>query len=263
MPVFKSVAIQSFLKDSQQYVLQIEKLIEKMNMHKVKDGELPDLVISIGGDGTLLHHAKYAHQHQIPILGINAGQVGFLADVECDGDGVLESIFQGHFIEDDRIVLSCEHQGEQYLAINEVMVSKVNSTQLIRYEAFIDDRFVYEQLGDGLIVSTPTGSTAYSLSAGGQILHPNIDAVSLVPVCSRHLSSRVLTIPATSEVKLNVTHWKGSEAVLSIDANAITKGHEIKSITIKKHAKVLKLIHPRHYDFYDTLQNKLNWETKV
>ena len=230
MTIFKKIAVKTFLEQDDVRLKNLYRFLEKQGCHLVDESGVPNLIISVGGDATLLHHAKFAHENQIPILGINTGQVGFLADVEAENEAVLESILEGHYILDERLMLECEFQGKRYLAVNEVMFMKAESTKLVRYEVFVDDRFMYQQMGDGLIITTPTGSTAYALSAGGPILHPNIDAMSLVPVCSRHLSSRVVTIPANSEVRVNVLPWKGTRAVFSIDASV---NHEAERIDAK------------------------------
>ncbi|UTC24392.1 NAD(+)/NADH kinase [Candidatus Comchoanobacter bicostacola] len=263
MSHFKQVVLFSFKSDAKK-VAKISEVIESAGVSIIDEVFMSkaDLIIVMGGDGTMLHQAKIAYQYNIPILGINDGHTGFLADIEySNASSVLKAILEGHYFEDYRTVFECMFSGEKHIAINELMLSKSQANRMIRYEVFVDERFMYNQTGDGLIVSTATGSTAYALSAGGQIIHPEVDVMSLVPICPRHLSARPVIIPSSSNVVLNIQKWKGSCTNISIDGKEIEVIESLSNIQIKCSEKKLKLIHPLHYDFYQTLHSKLNWET--
>ncbi len=152
-------------------------------------GRKSDLSIVVGGDGTLLHTARSLADFNVPLLGVNMGRLGFLADVS-PGEmiDILEQIFSGRYQEEHRFLLSCEIDGEHYTAFNDVVIHKWNIARMIEFETYIDGSFVNAQRSDGLIISTPTGSTAYALSGGGPLLHPNLNATVLVPICPHTLS---------------------------------------------------------------------------
>ena len=201
-----------------------------------------DLVIAIGGDGSMLSAARDVTPFGVPLLGINRGRLGFLADVSPDnietqlnavllGDSETETHFllQGRFAEGDGVA--------EATALNEVTVHSATMSRMIEFDLYINDVFVYKQSSDGLIISSPTGSTAYALSAGGPIMHPSLDAMVLVPMFPHSLNSRPLVVPGDSELRITLGDKVGAEAKVSFDSQLEFRMHPGESLHVKKHAK--------------------------
>jgi len=222
-----------------------------------------DLLIAIGGDGTMLNFARKYGPFEIPILGINLGNLGFLNDIPPSK--VTEEIIdvmEGKFDSDKRFFLDTSILGRKQIfrALNEVVLHSGEIAQLIEYEVFIDSTFVYRQKADGLIISSPTGSTGYSLSSGGPIVHPKVNSLILSPMLPLSLSSSSLVIDAESIVRVILTKDSRS-AQLSFDSHSsliLKKGTEIQ---ICKSKSYLELIHPKGNDFFGACRNKLRWST--
>lgn len=231
-------------------------------------GEKQDLVIVIGGDGSLLSAARMAIKVNVPVIGINRGQLGFLTDISPqDMEAQLELILAGQYSEERRFLLQTRIQDEETTyyqgdALNDVVLSRGNETHLIEFDVYINQDFVTHYRSDGLIIATPTGSTAYSLSAGGPIMQPQLNAMVMVPMFSHSLSSRPLVIDGHSIIELRIT--QGNERDLQISCD----GHEsgiVKAgqhVLIEKNAQQLRLLHPTEYRYYDTLRKKLGWGFK-
>lgn len=224
-----------------------------------------DLVIAIGGDGTMLSCLRQYGSKEIPILGINLGSVGFLTDIAPDELTVkLQEVIVGKFELDKRFYLQTKIKGNRnsYTAINEVVIHSGAIAQLIEYDLYIDEVFVFRQKADGLIISSPTGSTAYSLSGGGPIVHPNLDAISIVPIFPHSLSSSPLVIDANSNIKIK-TVKNSNKASLSFDSHNSVPLKEVSEINISKSVSMLNLLHPKDHDFYDGCRNKLGWSSGI
>ncbi len=228
-----------------------------------------DLVIAIGGDGNLLHAAREVIAAGIPVLGINRGQLGFLTDIKPDDLAAhLQPILHGEYSIEERFlvtgsVVRAQHTLATGNALNDIVLFPGDIAQLIEFELRIDDYFVYSQRSDGLIISTPTGSTAYALSAGGPIMHPALDALVLVPKLPHTLTSRPIVIDSNSQVTLTVGSYNKTEPHLSYDGqNHLTLqcGDEVQ---IKRCPHTLKLVHPKQYDYYEVLRTKLQWGTQL
>ena len=222
-----------------------------------------DHMIVIGGDGTLLSAAKYAIQHQLPIIGINSGTVGFLADV-CPTDlRILTTILSGDYFTETRHLLKVTLSDETTAsALNDIVLSR-QAARLLCYELFINDSFVCAQRADGLIISTPTGSTAYALSAGGSIIHPAIKAIALTPLCPHRLSSRPIIVPSDSIIDIHLTSPTAQhDALVSCDGFDMTTA-PIHQATIQHAPEALQLIHPPHYCYFEALKHKLRWERSL
>ncbi|MBT3195437.1 MAG: NAD(+) kinase [Candidatus Ruthia sp.] len=230
--------------------------------------EQADLIIVVGGDGSLLNTARSFVDNNIPILGINLGHLGFLADVSVDNMlGLVTEVLNGDFTKEERCLLSCqiEEDGnvlDQHLALNDVVVHRKETLKMIEFDVFIDDKFVNNQRADGLIVTTPTGSTAYALSSGGPIMHPGVNAIGLVSICPHTMSHRPLLIPGGSEVVVRV---KDSDegATVSFDGQtsvAIATGQDIR---VRQHGSFIHLLHPQNYDYFEIIRSKLHWGTKL
>lgn len=219
-----------------------------------------DLVIAIGGDGTLLSTARNFGYHKIPVLGINLGNLGFLTDIPpADLTYALNQIMQGSFVKDKRIFLEARMKGnkERYKALNEIVLHSGSIAQLIEYDLFIDNEFVYRQKADGLIVSTTTGSTAYSLSGNGPIISPEVKAITLLPMFPHSLNARTLITSENKQIRLKVRGK--SKAYLSMDSHDNLKVTSNDEVYIQKADTDLTLIHPTDHSFFSSCRTKLGW----
>ncbi len=223
-----------------------------------------DLIIVAGGDGTLLSTARVFVDNNIPILGVNLGRLGFLADISVDGMlGVIEQVLEGRFTKEERCLLSCQIAQEgkvlnQWLALNDVVVHRRETLRMIEFDVFINDKFVNNQRADGLVITTPTGSTAYALSSGGPIMHPGVNAIGLVSICPHTMSHRPLLVPGESEVVVRV---KKSEegASVSFDGQSSVPIVSGQDICVHQHDSFVHLLHPKNYDYFEIIRSKLHW----
>ena len=218
-----------------------------------------DLMISIGGDGTMLSCSRKYGLKGIPVLGINLGNLGFLNDIPPEElTSSLTKILDGEYSEDNRFFLEASLKGKKTVALNEVVIHSGEIAQLIEYDLFINDSFVYRQKADGLIISTPTGSTAYSLSGGGPIVHPKVKSIMITPMLPLSLSSSSLLVESESKIRVNLV--KGSKkARISFDSQGRFLLEANEEIHLSKSFSCLKLLHPKGQDFYDACRNKLGW----
>ena len=223
-----------------------------------------DLLIAIGGDGTLLSSARIFGYNQIPILGINLGNLGFLTDIPpADLTHSLNEVIQGKFVKDKRIFLEASISGSQkkFQALNEVVLHSGSIAQLIEYDLFIDGEFVYRQKADGLIISSPTGSTAYSLSGNGPIISPDVKAITLLPMFPHSLNARTLITSHEKTITLRVRDK--SKAYLSLDSHNNFKVPPGQDVLISRAERDLTLIHPTDHSFFSSCRNKLGWSLGV
>jgi len=224
-------------------------------------GDIADLAIVMGGDGTMLSVARSLIHANVPLVGINRGRFGFLTDLRAeDMLPSIDRILAGDFIAESRMLLATQvvrndkvlHSG---YGLNDVVIK--SGLRLIELEVEIDKKFVYKQRSDGLILTTPTGTTAYALSSGGPILHPSLEAITLVPICPHTLSNRPITVNSGSQIEVTLVQF--DEAQLSIDGQfsmALEIGDVIK---VHRADKNVTLLHPSDYCYFDMLRNKLNW----
>lgn len=232
-------------------------------------GEICDLVIVVGGDGSLLGAARELAKSKIPLLGVNRGRLGFLTDISpSDLEERLEKVLQGEYIEESRFLLDghVERNGQPLgfgTALNDVVLHPGKSTRMIGFDLYIDGHFVYSQRSDGLIVATPTGSTAYSLSAGGPIMHPKLDAVVLVPMFPHTLSSRPIVVDGKSEIKLIIGETNETYPQISFDGQMNFACAPGDIIRITKKPFKIRLIHPVDHNFYATCRDKLGWASEI
>ena len=247
-------------------------LADQTGLPAMKENEFDadcDLAIAIGGDGTMLKAAHLACQHEIPLLGINRGRLGFLADIPADVfEEHLNAIFAGTFVEEERFMLNVEvlREGKSLLksnAFNDVILQKWNIAKLVEFETYVDGSFVHRQRSDGLIVTTPTGSTAYALSGGGPILHPSLDALALVPICPHTLTNRPIVIDGNSVVEIVVSTREIDHARLTCDGDVEIELAPGDRVRVQKKDKKIKLIHPQGHDHFSILRAKLQWGTEV
>lgn len=225
-----------------------------------------DLLIVVGGDGTMLFAARAAANTHIPVLGINLGRLGFLTDISPQSaTASLARVLDGEYVEDPRCLLSARVGDGQMprveqTAFNDVVLQKWDTARLIEFETYIDGSFVNAQRSDGLIVATPTGSTAYALSGGGPLLHPELDALVLVPICPHTLSNRPLVVAGSSVVEIVVSgHTDPAHVRISCDGQESVGLQSGERVRIAKHKCSLRLIHPAGHDHYRLLRAKLGW----
>ncbi|MDD2723088.1 MAG: NAD(+) kinase [Methylovulum sp.] len=230
-------------------------------------GEHCDLVIAVGGDGTFLSAVRAVVAYDIPIIGINLGRLGFLVDISPDQlPEKLHRILQGHYTEEKRYLLRTKiiRDGQvihEETAVNEVVVHRWITPSMIEIITKIDGVFLNSQRSDGLIISTPTGSTAYSLSAGGPILSPSLNALVLVPLNPHTLSNRPIVIADSAEIEISFCQTKQINALVTCDHIEIPKVLISDKILIKQEPKPIRILHPEGYDYFYILRNKLNWSS--
>ncbi|NBC47667.1 MAG: NAD(+) kinase [Gammaproteobacteria bacterium] len=221
-----------------------------------------DLVLVVGGDGTFLHAARELADFDLALVGINLGRLGFLVDILPDEiEDRLEQILSGAYDADSRILLDARmgEQSKPERALNDVVIHKWNSVRMIEFETYIDGRFVNAQRSDGLIVATPTGSTAYALSGGGPLIHPRLDALLLVPICPHTLSNRPLVIPGASRIEIRLCSPDPEQVRLTCDGQIALPPQTGASIRIERSPRRIRLLHPRDHDHYRILRAKLGW----
>lgn len=224
-----------------------------------------DLIMSIGGDGTLLSAARALVNKNVPLLGINLGRLGFLVDISPEEMAVqIKQILEGKYHEEERIILSAQIiRGDVVIheqsAFNEVAIHRLKSPGLIDIETYVDHRFVNAQRSDGLIIATPTGSTAYALSGGGPLMHPSLDAIVLVPINPHTLSNRPIVVDGNSEIGIRFSQRDKHKAQLTCDNVILPDILEGDLINIKRHHNKIRLLHPTDHDFFNILRVKLDW----
>ncbi|MBE9591574.1 NAD(+) kinase [Moraxella sp. K127] len=233
-------------------------------------GEHCDLVMVVGGDGSILQAGSVLAGTGVPVLGVNRGRLGFLADINPERlETELSEVFAGEYHTDERFLLKMQVLGrdddgntqvfhESY-ALNDVVLHAGKSVHTIDFKLQIDDIDVYRQHADGLIVATPTGSTAYSLSAGGPIIHPSLDAICLAPMHPHTLSSRPIVVAGTSKITIKIHKDNRTQPMVSSDGEASVPLDNDQTLLITKHDKSLILLHPLDVDFYQACRTKLNW----
>ena len=223
-----------------------------------------DLIIVFGGDGTLLNSARQYLEYEIPILGVNMGNVGFLTDLKIDNfDTTVKDILIGNFKIEERNLVSARFNEEHLYGLNEVVIHSGAYAQLMRYRLNVNEKVVYEQRSDGLIIATPTGSTAYSLSAGGPIIHPSLDVWTILPMLPQSLSSRPFIISSDENVEVELFDGPSESAKICVDGqDDIDIPYGIK-ISISKMKKTLKLVHPVDNDFFEACREKLGWSLNI
>jgi NAD+ kinase len=222
-----------------------------------------DAIIVIGGDGTLLGVGRHIAGTNIPVIGINMGRLGYMTDIPLqDLAMVLPPILAGQYESDSRSLIEAEviHQGQvthRGLALNDVVVNRSSLTGMVELAVNVNGSFMYNQRSDGLIVATPTGSTAYSLSAGGPILHPRIDGMVLTPIAPHALSNRPIVLPSDVEVSIEVAGGRDVSAHFDMQSLSILQVGD--KVNVKKSLKQVTLLHPKTHSDYRSLREKLHW----
>ncbi len=223
-----------------------------------------DLLVVFGGDGTLLNSARQYLEYEIPILGINMGNVGFLTDIKVENFHIsMQEILDGSYQVEERNLVSANFNDNHLYGLNEVVVHSGAYAQLMRYRLNVNDKVVYEQRSDGLIIATPTGSTAYSLSAGGPIIHPSLDVWTIIPMLPQSISSRPFVISSNEKVEMELFEGPSKNAKICVDGqNDIDVPYGV-NISISKTKKTLKLVHPKDNDFFEACREKLGWSLNI
>jgi NAD+ kinase len=222
-----------------------------------------DAAIVVGGDGTMLGLARQLAPYNVPLIGINQGRLGFMTDIPLDRmmpaltdmlDGKVESeqrsLLEGEVRRDGKVIFNA-------LAFNDVVVSRGAGSGMLELRVEVDGHFMYNQRSDGLIVATPTGSTAYSLSAGGPLLHPSLGGVVLVPIAPHALSNRPIVVPDTSEIVIEVINGRGNTVNFDMQSLASVMHHD--RIVIRRSRHTITFLHPQGWSYFDTLREKLHW----
>ena len=251
--------IELYIDESSSYKNQLVKAVTNEQFI-----ENVDLIIVFGGDGTLLNSARQYLEYEIPILGVNMGNVGFLTDLKIDNfDATVKDILMGNFKIEERNLVSARFNKEHLYGLNEVVIHSGAYAQLMRYRLNVNEKVVYEQRSDGLIIATPTGSTAYSLSAGGPIIHPSLDVWTILPMLPQSLSSRPFIISSDENVEVELFDGPSESAKICVDGqDDIDIPYGIK-ISISKMEKTLKLVHPVDNDFFEACREKLGWSLNI
>jgi NAD+ kinase len=223
-----------------------------------------DLMIAIGGDGTLLHAARQVAPRGVPLLGINRGRLGFLTDISPEHMlDAIEAILGGDYLEERRLMLSAQigdgSTHSKLVALNDVVLQKGETGRMVDFITTVDGSYVNAHRGDGLIVATPTGSTAYALSCGGPIIQPNVDALVMVPICPHTLSDRPLVLKLTSSIEVRVDTGIGGAAHVVCDGEDLGRIGSGETLRIALADQNVTLLHPRDYNYYELLRSKLNW----
>jgi len=223
-------------------------------------GQRCRLVIAIGGDGTFISFARSVAAYDVPIIGVNQGRLGFLTDLTLDNvETLLPAILSGEYREERRSLLLArrENESESFLAVNDVVVSRGSAASLMELQVTLNERFAFGMRADGMIVATSTGSTAYSLSAGGPILAPGVNAVALAPIAPHALTNRPIVLSDDMTIRIRVA--RAREAMASLDGHVHLELAEGDAIVISKAPCTVRIWHPLSYDYFQTLREKLAW----
>jgi len=261
----------NFLKEKECDVYIDNNTAKSANIHNIesvsrqKMGEVCDLVVSLGGDGTFLSAARSLAKYKVPMVGVNLGTLGFLTDIaRNDVNSKLTEILEGKYFNETRLLLNVTivRDGEEInesIAFNDVVVHKWEEARMLEFETTIDGGFVNKQSSDGLIIATPTGSTAYALSGGGPIIHPTLNAFLLVPICPHTLTQRPLAVHGDSHVEIVVSTSGHARAQVTCDGQINLGVIAGDKICIDKLENEISILHPMDYNYYEILRAKLGW----
>jgi NAD+ kinase len=224
-----------------------------------------DLVVVVGGDGTLLSAARDLAPCGVPLVGINQGRLGFMVDVPpAEMREAFKAIFAGDYVREERLMLQArllreKRPPQMFLAMNDVVIRNQAAIRMLEFESWLDDEFISQHRADGFIVASPTGSTAYALSGGGPVVHPGLDALTLVPICPHTLSDRPIVVSAGQRVRITLRGAPNTVAMLTGDGQTAETVHAGESFEVSAAPFRLPLVHPRNYSYFNILRNKLHW----
>ncbi len=234
----------------------------------VDEADLPthaDVILAIGGDGTMLHAARRVAAHGVPLLGVNLGKLGFLTDILPEqAFDAIDAILSGDHLAEERRMLEAELLGDgdrrsPMIALNDVVLQKRGSSRILDFATWVDGSYVNTHGGDGLVVATPTGSTAYALSCGGPIIQPNLNAIVMVPICPHTLSDRPLVLDPASVIEVRLHPGMDMPALVACDGDEYGPLVPGGTLQIRASESRITLLHPRDYNYYELLRSKLNW----
>ena len=231
-------------------------------------GEI-DLAIVVGGDGTLLNVARDLAAHRVPIIGVNLGRLGFLADIQAEHMTTeIGKILDGDYQTESRLLLHAEVMRKGRIvhnasAFNDVIISKGELARMIEFETYLDGEFVHSIRGDGIIVASPTGSTAYALSSGGPILHPTLDAIAIVPICPHTLSNRPIVVSGDSIVEILVSRLAEQHAYAAFDGQSTFPLEDDDRVYVRRAEHEVELLHPSGRSHFEVMRIKLHWGRKL
>ena len=266
---FKNIVIVGRQEDS-----RVKEPLKRLKQHLSKVGakllsadsiETADLAIAIGGDGTMLYASRLTRETGTPILGINRGRLGFLADVTPDEMiASVDHVLNGNYTTDSRLMLEARLQrpdGDDQVAyaLNDVVLQRRETGRMVDFETRLGGLYVNTHSGDGLIVSTPTGSTAYALSCGGPIIEPQLDAVAIIPICPHTLTDRPIVISANQTIEVSLLERDDTKAEITVDGFSMGNIDPNDKLLISAANMRVTLLHPPGYDFYGILRSKLFW----
>ncbi len=224
-----------------------------------------DLIITVGGDGTMLYASRLVGGDQVPLLGINRGRLGFLADITpSEVTTHLDAVLDGQYIRDQRMVLKATLMREQQviaqaMALNDVVLQRWEMGRMLEVTVMVGDTYVNTHRGDGLIVTTPTGSTAYSLSCDGPIMHPGLDAIAVVPICPHTLSDRPIVLNGHSVIDISLVARDSTSAQAVCDGQPMGEMTGDETLRVEQADSFITMIHPATHDYYKILRSKLHW----
>lgn len=236
-----------------------------VRMPESQIGAHADLVIAIGGDGTLLYAAGLVARHGVPLLGVNRGRLGFLTDVmPQDMFPCIDAALQGSLGADERPLLAaCLRNANgtvsEALALNDVVMQKLATGRMLDFETRLDGTYVNTHAGDGIVIASATGSTAYALSCGGPIIEPHLDVLVVAPICPHTLSDRPIVVSARSEIEVNLLERPDTRAQITCDGTVLGEFGPGDRLCIKAASERVTLLHPAGYDYYRLLRSKLHW----
>ncbi|WP_371186400.1 NAD(+) kinase [Thalassotalea maritima] len=268
-------ALHHYLQDHGYTVMIESKVAKELNKDAsvtfdiVDIGVQADLAVVVGGDGYMLGAARVLASHDIDVVGVNRGNLGFLTDLSPDNlIEPLDAILAGKSKTENRSLLYAEVYRHGQLksanaAMNEAVLHPGKVASMMEFAVYLDDAFMFSQRSDGIIISTPTGSTAYSMSAGGPIMTPNLNALTLVPMFPHTLTSRPIVVDGDAEIKIVVAANNHEELQVSCDGHVILAVMPGDEIRIRKNKDTLRLVHPLDYDYFNVLRTKLSWGNKV
>jgi len=235
---------------------------------ELDDSNLPedaDLVVAVGGDGTMLYAARHAARFGVPLLGVNRGRLGFLADISpADINSSLDEVLNDNYHSETRMLLRADIlEGDELLAsglaLNDIVVKRRETARMLEFRTTVDGHYVNTHGGDGFIVSTPTGSTAYALSCGGPIVQPGMDAIVLAPICPHTLADRPIVIAGDAQMEIELLQNDGTLGEVSADGELLGDVKAGQTLRVVAANERVELIHPPGYDYFGVLRSKLYW----
>lgn len=261
-------SLASHLTKSGVHVIAGSDVASQLDIEAIEESSLAakaDLIVAVGGDGTILYAAKLMHGHDKPLLGVNRGRLGFLADVLPDDMlEVIDRVLAGDYTSEARLLLDAtivyaDGKTHTATALNDVVLQRKETGRMVDFETRIAGQYVNTHAGDGLIVTTPTGSTAYALSCGGPIIEPMLDVVALVPICPHTLNDRPIVVPSNLEIEIVLVEGGAARAEVIVDGRSIGELGPNDRLTVCSAKDRITLIHPPGHQFYEILRSKLHW----